>query len=143
MKIGLYSEYARQFVVAAREFIEVQGYPHTRKGIQQCRQIIMNLPDNHPIKPACTRLDFFSTSTVRDLLFHVQEHRFTWPQLNDIIQSLGLELLGLILDRDTKLNYLTQFPQDPTATNLLLWDQYEQQNPDTFMGMYKFWVRKS
>ena len=40
--------------------------------------------------------DFYSTSAVRDLLFHVQEHRFTIPQISEILINFKLEFLGFI-----------------------------------------------
>ena len=48
--------------------------------------------------PTLTRLynepDFYSTSNCRDLIFHVQEHRFTAPQLFKCIEALNLVYLG-------------------------------------------------
>ena len=28
-------------------------------------------------------------------------------------------------------------------TDLALWDQFEEENPRTFVGMYQFWVQKT
>lgn len=141
MKIGLYSEQARQYVVAARDFIASQGYDGTAQGIRACRQAIFDLPDDHLAKQACLHKDFYTTSAARDLLFHVQEHRFTLPQLAQILDDLDLTLLGFVLDRDTKQDYLSQCPQDPSATSLTHWHRYETDHPNTFSGMYKFWVQ--
>ena len=41
--------------------------------------------------------DFYSLSGCRDLLFHVQEHRFTLPQLAVLLAGLGLSFLGFEL----------------------------------------------
>ena len=38
--------------------------------------------------------DFYSLSTLRDLIFHVQEHRFTLPQIKICLDELGLKFCG-------------------------------------------------
>ena len=38
--------------------------------------------------------DFYSLSELRDLLFHVQEHRFTIPLIKDHLNKLGLKFCG-------------------------------------------------
>ncbi len=79
MRLGLYSQIARQAVVAARQFIAERRYPPTSDGIRRCRQDLMDSEEHFDkvIKSG----DFYSTSECRDLLFHVQEHRFTVPQV--------------------------------------------------------------
>jgi hypothetical protein len=38
--------------------------------------------------------------------------------------------------------YRNRFPEDPAAINLRNWARFEVDNPDTFLGMYQFWVQK-
>jgi hypothetical protein len=38
--------------------------------------------------------------------------------------------------------YRTRFPSDTAMTNLALWHRFETENPDTFGGMYQFWMQK-
>jgi len=38
--------------------------------------------------------------------------------------------------------YRACFPDDPCATNLKNWARFEADNPDTFVGMYRFWIQK-
>ena len=38
--------------------------------------------------------DFYSLSTLRDLIFHVQEHRFTIPLIKDHLEKLRLKFCG-------------------------------------------------
>ena len=40
-------------------------------------------------------VDFYSLSTLKDLLFHVQEHRFTIPQIKNHLDQLGLYFCGI------------------------------------------------
>ncbi len=51
-------------------------------------------PDN-PIRKIIKSSDFFSLSECRDLLFHVQEHRLTLPQIAQFIDENGSEISGL------------------------------------------------
>ena len=38
--------------------------------------------------------DFFTTGECRDLLFHVQEHQFTIPEIKNFLAEIGLTFLG-------------------------------------------------
>ena len=86
--------------------------------------------------------DFYSTSECRDLLFHVQEHRMTLPQIKAFLVAQDLQFLGFEIDRDTARRYAARFPSDPTMTDLDRWHAFEQDNPHTFANMYRFWVQK-
>jgi Flp pilus assembly protein TadD/SAM-dependent methyltransferase len=142
MKIGLYSELARQHVVAAREFVKNQGFSPTIAGIRAGRQALLALPDDDPAKLVSIGQDFYAASTVRDLIFHVQEHRFTLPEIARLLEKFNLEFLGFDLGIEVKNAYLAEHPDDPGAISLTLWHQYELQNSETFFKMYNFWVRK-
>ncbi len=142
MKIALYSETARRGVASARNFIEEQGFKPTPDGIRKCRQAIMHLADEHPAKSVAKGQDFYSMSSTRDLLFHVQEHLFNLPLIEKILSELNLEFLGMITNSDIKQDYLSTFPEDPCALSLDNWHKYEQDNPNTFFAMYQFWLRK-
>lgn len=143
MKIGLYSEIARQHVVAARTFISERGYEATNDGIRRCRQDLYAMTDDSKIKGVTLWNDFYTTSECRDLLFHVQEHRFTLPQISSILDELDLELVGFeLLNPSVKKKYKDRFPDDSSATDLELWHCYELEHPNTFANMYQFWVTK-
>ena len=144
MRIGLYSELARRPVVAARALIEEKGFPATADGIRECRQAIFSLAADHPARPVAQSRDFFSLSLCRDLLFHVQEHCFTLPQIKKILAGLDLEFLGFEHGfASTGQQYLDAYPDDPGMTSLDNWHAYEQLHPETFVGMYQFWLRKN
>lgn len=142
LKLGLYSELARRHIVAAREFIKDQGFTPTSEGIRECRQAILALPDDHLAKRVCNSQDFYATSTVRDLIFHVQEHRFTLPEIARLLAKFNLEFLGLASDLEVKNGCREELALGPQGISLDAWDQYEQQHPWTFFEMYNFWVRK-
>ena len=86
--------------------------------------------------------DFFSTSECRDLLFHVQEHRLTLGQIESFLAEFGLHFIGFELDRSVLHQYRARFTDDPSGTNLRNWARFEADNPDTFTGMYRFWIQK-
>lgn len=142
MKIGLYSELARQHIVAAREFVKRQGFSPTISGIRECRQALFALPDDDVAKPVTIGQDFYATSTVRDLIFHVQEHRFTLPEISMLLEEFNLEFLGFDIGIEVKNSYLADHAADPGAICLSDWHDYELNNRGTFFGMYNFWVRK-
>jgi hypothetical protein len=110
--------------------------------IRQCRQDIMAMPAGEPIRRVTTVIDFFSISDCRDLLFHVEEHTWTIPQLAAFFVENNLEFLGFEVEFGTMRRYAERFPDDPAQTNLAHWRAFEQDNPDTFIGMYQFWLQK-
>lgn len=144
IKIGLYSAHARRNIIACqKEFVE-QGFAPTTKGIRDSRQYILALSEDHPFKTFMKYNDFYNLSMMRDMLFHVQEHCYTIPKIITMLAQADLEFMGFSdigLD-DAKLAYQTQFPEDEAMSNLENWHVFELKNPDTFIGMYKFWCRK-
>jgi hypothetical protein len=95
------------------------------------------------LNSVCQSSDFFNTSTCRDLLFHVQEHRFTLPEISRFLAESQLSFIGFALDPPTKRLYAEQFPDDRMMADLAQWDAFEQEHPETFAGMYNFWVQKN
>ncbi len=145
MKIGLYSELAREDVVACRKLISDKEYSASTEDIRRCRQDIVSLSaeGNDVLSRIFSKNDFFSMSECRDLLFHVQEHRFTLPQLEEALTELELEFLGFEMREQSALTAFRKHnPQDTDLTSLQLWHQFELENPDTFSNMYQFWCRK-
>ena len=76
------------------------------------------------------------------MLFHTQEHLFTIPKISKILKDFNLEFLGFYLDDHPKKEFSKNFPIDKKNTSLDSWHQFEINNPDIFIGMYQFWVRK-
>jgi SAM-dependent methyltransferase len=142
MRVGLYSELARDHIVAARHHIAEQGYGQSADDIRRCRQDAMNAADGSLLKRTMAWRDFYSTSQCRDLLFHVQEHRLTLPQIAAFLAESKVTLLGFVLDAWVLRKYRTQFPDDTTMTDLASWHAFETENPRTFAAMYQFWIQK-
>ena len=145
MKIGLYSEAARQDVLAGRKIVSEQGYEPTTDGIRECRQYIIAAAaqgDPNLVQLSC-RSDFHSLSACRDLIFHIQEHLFTLPQIKTQLKALNLEFLDFEMKFAGQLgNFRKEIRGLSPENRLDKWHSYETENPDTFRGMYQFWCRK-
>ncbi len=143
MLVAVYSDIARQSINAAREFIEQHNFTSDIEGIRLCRETIQSLPDSNPVKPVTSWMDFYTASTCRDLIFHVQEQCYTTPQLKNILSDISLEFLGFHLPQASTLaQYAAQFPDDLNGTNLKNWHKFEKENPHTFKAMYQMWLQK-
>ncbi len=142
MRLGFYSERARQNVVAARSFIAEHGYGANAADIRRCRQHLISAEGGARFKQLTLSSDFYGASECRDLLFHVQEHRFTLPQIKDILKECGLDFIGFDLEHHVIRKYNERFPDDKSKTNLDYWNVFEAENPNTFVGMYQFFVQK-
>lgn len=139
MQVGLYSALARQNVVAARALIAARGYRPTPQGIRQCRQDII-ASDDPLVKSVTLWADFFSADECRDLIFHVQEHRIDLRQIAAFLATNGVSFAGFILDAATLQRFAARFPG--RMLDLDCWHRFETEAPNTFSGMYSFWVRK-
>ena len=142
MQVGLYSELARQNIVAARALIGERGYRPIAEDIRRCRQEIIAAVDDSLLKSLTGVADFFTTDDCRDLLFHVQEHRMTVPEIKSFVAANGLEFVGFALDVTTRDLFTARFPNPTALTDLNCWHAFETDRPQTFAGMYQFGVRK-
>ena len=142
LKLGLYSEIARKHVVDIKEQLDSNNAQMTTEEIRSLRKLIeKDNPEIH--QKLCGIRDYFASSTFRDLILHVQEHRFTIPQLKRIINENNLEFMGFVLlNPATKKEYLENYPDDQNCINLDNWHEFEKNNPNTFLSMYQFWCQK-
>ena len=78
---------------------------------------------------------------MKDLFFHVQEHRFTIPHLKQCLGELGFKFCGF----ETQM--VSQFKQTDIRQNdpcdLDKWQAYEEENPRAFDLLYQFWCQKN
>ena len=149
MKIGLYSEVARQHIISGRRLIAEQGYTASPEDIRRCRQDIIAQAEagNRKMMKICSMRDFFSLSECRDLLFHVQEHHFTLPQIQAALEALKLKFPGFefreqTVEQTVRRKFRKSHPSTRELTSLSLWHKFELKNPDTFRSMYQFWCHK-
>jgi SAM-dependent methyltransferase len=142
MFIALYSRRARQAITLARALIAQRGFGDGADDIRSCRQEIMALDDAAPLKAVTRFGDFYTVSNCRDLLFHVQEHQVDLADIKGFLAASGLTFIGFLLDPAIQQQYQARFPRDSAMTDLDCWSAFEADNPDTFAGMYQFWVQK-
>jgi SAM-dependent methyltransferase len=142
MLVGLYSELARQGIVAARRLIADRGYRPTPQDIRHCREEVMAADDGSLPKSVIQWNDFFAMNECRDLLFHVREHHTTLREIKLFLAAAGVEFGGFMLDALTIQCFATRFPEPGAMTNLDCWQAFETEAPSTFAAMYQFWVRK-
>ena len=66
----------------------------------------------------------------------------TLGQIESFLAEFGLHFIGFELDPRVLHQYHARFKDDPSGTNLRNWARFEADNPDTFIGMYRFWIQK-
>ncbi len=139
MRMALYSDIARRDVVTAQNAIIARGYTSDAEGIRKFRNDVRNVLPPDVANDLQYVPDFYSLSECRDLLFHVQEHRFDIPMLKKSLQELGLEFICFSLPRA----FMDRFGAVAAdMRDLDRWAEFEEKNPKTFAAMYQFWCRK-
>ena len=140
MRIGLYSELARQEIVNIRKEIALKKVGTSESEIREYRQKLAesNEKDHQQLTKSS---DFYSLSTLRDLIFHVQEHRFTIPQIKNCLEELGLKFCGFI-NKEAISNFRKFHKEGADIYDLEQWNQFELSNPRIFAKMYQFWCQK-
>lgn len=143
IRIGLYSETARQHIVRMRKTNERNQVGSSKTEIRTFRDMVSSskMEDHTRIVQSP---DFFSMSTLRDLVFHVQEHQFTIPQIRVCLRELGLEFCGFELGNEPLgRKFKFEFSDEEDFYDLEKWHAFEDKNPTAFAGMYQFWCQKT
>jgi SAM-dependent methyltransferase len=126
MQVALYSRRARIAVTQARARIAAEGLSPGDPDIRRFRRAVME-EGGALAELAASAADFASLSGTRDLLFHVQEHQFSIPEIAQCLASLGLDFVAM---------------RQPGPAELLAWDEIERRQPDLFQGMIDFTCSK-
>ena len=142
MRLGFYSELARQDIVQVRSMISQSGIESSAQGIRNYRHHLLELNESQELQYAWKGIDFYSMSACRDLIFHVQEYRMRLDEIAQFLDAHQLKFLGFDIERGIIESYKLRFPDDPSTSNLKCWHIYEQENPHTFTAMYQFLVQK-
>ena len=124
-----FSELARQHIVEMRQEISKAGIGSSDAAMKLYRKTVMSSDQNH-YKQIFNLQGLLedSLSELKDLLFHVQEHRFTLPQIQDCLSELGLKFCGFESPK-----VVSHFKQTNSGAddpyNLDRWHSYEEANP--------------
>ncbi len=146
MYVGLYSAIARRGLTALRKKLAGEGIdPADPDAIRAVRARILARPENDFERALADSADFYTLSDVRDLLFHAHERPLTLEAIGAFLEEEKLEFLHM----DVRPHIAEAFAGSPggaqgeaAALDLGAWAAFERDNPDTFDGMYLFWVRK-
>jgi hypothetical protein len=140
LKIALYSRLARVSIAKIRKEIETLGVTSDSSAMKDFRRkVIHSSREDH--KYIRSFKDFYCLSELRDLLFHVEEHQFTIPQIEESLNKLGLVFCGFESDYIIN-NFKSRAKHIETLYDLKAWDVFENENQNIFAGMYQFWCQK-
>ena len=150
LRLGLYGESARSIVMKARRDIEAARLPATLDGLREFRRKVMT-GEWRRLRALTDWEDFWSASLLRDLCFHVQEHRFTVSRVRSLLEGSGLKFLGFEFNVGASQRadasagplalYASRFRNEPTLSNLANWEQLEREKSGLFPG-YAFVCQK-
>jgi 2-polyprenyl-3-methyl-5-hydroxy-6-metoxy-1,4-benzoquinol methylase len=139
LHLGFYSQVGRRDIQAARDYLAKNGFKPTVEDIRRAREVLLN----SELRIVAQANDFYTTSECRDLLFHVQEHHMTIPQIKAMLERAGLRFLGFSFDPPTLRGYAELFARaGKRPSDLDAWHEFEVGHPGTFRGMYQFWCQR-
>lgn len=151
IRLGLYGEVARREIVEARRRIASLGLDGSALSIREFRRKLLDDPSYADLRDLTDWDDFFTVSAIRDLMFHVQEHRFTLPRIRAMVEAQEMRFVGFEFlsgfsrthrpAEAAQSRYRALFPGDDSFADLAHWEEVERRHPDTFAG-YTFWCQK-
>lgn len=142
MVLSLYSEMGRSDIVKVHRYIEskAKSYPANELGIRKFRERVLKGVDEK-LMSCLQRLDFYRMSTCRDMYFHVQEHRFTLPQIEAMLTDHDMAFLDFYkYDQRVLRSFQSRFIEENARFDLKKWDRFERENPSVFANMYSMWI---
>jgi SAM-dependent methyltransferase len=143
MKIGLYSESAREPVVCARQRIAELGLTAAADDIRRFRSKVLSAPEDDPLRRILGFGDFYTLSNCRDLLFHVHEQHVSLDGIRTLLAAAGLRFIGFeSADRTLSDVYRRHYPEDTAMRDLSRWEVVEQETPGAFSALYQFWCAR-
>lgn len=142
MKINLPSGTALQPVFAAQGIIQKFNIGSNRESIMDFRARSPELLPRETLENLSSRPEYYNFPLYRDLLFRPDKHCFSLPEIEKMLAELHLLFEGFDLPAATLQRYAERFPDDPDMISLNNWHIFEQEAPETFVGMYRFWCRK-
>lgn len=141
MKLGLYSSAARAKINRFRSRVAAEPRRRDPEFIREFRHQLLLSGEAAELPHG----DFYSLSECRDLLFHEQEHQFTIPQIEAMLERNGLVFLGFTFGRSEAVHnaFRQRHPEPASLRNLSDWAAFEAEHPRTFSGMYQFFVQRT
>ena len=149
MQIGVYSKRSRDAIVRLRESFPVDGKTVTLKEVRDRRSALVQDTLAQPKEEWASFYfspDFFSLSTCRDLLYHVQEKHYTPIDVEDWLTECGLECEAVYHRNRQVLDlFRKRFPEviNSEVVDLSSWDLLDQEDPRLFSRLFTFLCRGS
>ena len=144
MQVNLYSESARRPLTVAQEEIKRRGLKPIAEDMRSFRTLILSGAFNGELADFTTGREFYSLSSCRDALFHVEEHRFTVAQISEALAALGLALIGFDLrNLLVPQHFHERSRRDSDMNDFATCERLEQHYPRAFLGMYRLWCQKT
>src|SRR5262249_4619209 len=132
MKIGLYSELAWRAVNEVQAIVSAMGLRATIEDIRKFRSFAFDQDGENRLKDRVANLlDFYSVSTCRDLYFHTQVHCYTFLQVKDALDALGLTFIGVETFPEVMKAFKQDPPDPPEAYSLDAWHAFETAHPES------------
>ena len=143
LRIAVYSSVARLPVAFIRDEIGKLKLRPEPADMKAFRTRIMTDDKYRNLRDSlAASVDFHTTGSLRDLLFHTREHRYTLEQINEMIEKYNFTFLGFRLNHPAmKEKYREQFPDDPGLNRFDYWRQFEKAYTGT-INMFDFWLQK-
>ncbi|MGE0862563.1 MAG: class I SAM-dependent methyltransferase [Vicinamibacterales bacterium] len=143
MQIGVYNKAARLVIDHFRARRPEAVGPLPAAEVRRLRRILVDEPGYTALVAHLSRTnDFYSTSMVTDLLFHVFERHYTVADIQSIVTALGLDLIGVNVPRAIRLRVEAREPGALwPVTTFNRWRQVEWAFAGTAM-MFRFWLTK-
>ena len=143
LKLGLYSERAREPVVLARQRIVELGLTAAPDDVRRFREHVLAATDDDPLRRILGFGDFYTLSNCRDLLFHVHEQHMTLAGVRELLDDAGLRFIGFeSADPSPADAYRRQFPDDRAMSDLSRWEAVEDAHPGMFSSLYQCWCAR-
>ena len=102
---------ARNYIIEVKKLIKKNNFKSSIDDIRNFRQIVINDKKDKSLKKIYEKTDFYSTSAIRDFLFHVQECHYKLDELKKILLDFNLEFLGFA-DLNMKNEYVKLYSKD-------------------------------
>jgi SAM-dependent methyltransferase len=133
LNVKVYSRISRRGILEAIRLRKERDIPPTPDAIRQFRQMLLQLPADHPARGATGSKDFYSISGTRDLLFHVQESNYTVKEAARLLTDAGLRLHRV--DHGAKSTARFQAMGFADSLDLDAWERVEQARPEALSDM--------
>lgn len=141
LMIALYSKLGRRDIDLISAFARRSGCGPDVDDLRRLRQEILGLHASDPVRiSALSRDDFYSLNMLRDMAFHVHEHRFDIDEINRFVRGSSVEFCGFMVPDEVRRGFISQF--GPDLLSLDNWKVFEEKYPQTFSGMYHFFLKK-